>query len=192
MKRGDSLIPGLSDEILVKWEPVFENLPSGDALDQLQAMVYASMDAKWKVNDLVEIWIKPGATLGMITHREYRTTLCAFVYTVLADGELYERCCKQIYKIGEAQAPFIIPPMKVRAQGLMSQEILKVQPMTQPVGLLFHLDYNYGDSNNERRDSTHPNEECAERSIPPVQEEEQGLWGRICGLWSRWRSSSPG
>jgi hypothetical protein len=179
-------------DVVEKWKPVFDQAKNDDELGDLYAAVTASMHAKWKVSELVEIWTKHGATLGMITHREYRTTLIAFVYTILADGELYERRDNQIFAIGEAKAPFIVPPMKILMQRPIAQEILSVQPAPLPKANIFYLDYTYGEDNNESAQPTNPDAECPERSIPALQEEEQGLWGRIRGLWARWCSSSSG
>jgi len=185
------LIKEITQDVHEKWKPVLDEEIPDDSLAEIYSKVLGSMKPKWNVDDLVEIWIKSPA-IGLIISRSYRTTSMTYVYEVLADGELHERRESKVYDIGKSEQPFSFPKITNPPHQLIPQDIIKVQPMTAPKGNIFYLDYTYGDKDNEQVEPTLTAESSTERIVSAVQEEESGLWGRICGLWSRWRSGSPG
>ena len=75
------------------------------------------------------------------------TTPGAPDWKVLVDGQIKEVHAGQIFRPGTATAPmppFTMPIIKTPAR-LFINEIVKVQPMTMPSGLIFYMDYKFGE-----------------------------------------------
>ena len=72
-------------------------------------------------------------------------------WQVLVDGNLIEIRERRIFMEGCAIAPavFEFPILKRIYQQLTINDIVSVQPMSQPSGLCFYVDYTFGDNKNE-------------------------------------------
>jgi len=79
------------------------------------------------------------------------TKLPSNTWQVLVDGNLIEIRERRIFMEGYAIAPvvFELPIVKRVYQQLTISDIVSVQPMSQPSGLRFHVDYTSGDNKNE-------------------------------------------
>jgi len=60
--------------------------------------------------------------------------------------DIAEEAIAKIYLKDFDFSNIIFPIVRRVFGGLTAQELISVQPMSMPSGLMFHLDYSYGDS----------------------------------------------
>jgi hypothetical protein len=68
-------------------------------------------------------------------------------WKILVDGQVREVHAGQIFRIGTAtrpESPFTMPTMKRVWPSLIANDLISIQPMSLPSGLLFYLDYTFG------------------------------------------------
>jgi hypothetical protein len=98
-----------------------------------------------KVGDLAWIWINgndeptQGLLVDLVINDHLRQTP---VYVVLADGQNHERVRSRIWRCKEAcvkPVHFGSTPRRL-FPSLLAKEMVSVQPMSLPSGLIFYLD----------------------------------------------------
>ena len=103
-----------------------------------------------EVGGLYEVWLhhdweEPKPCVPVI---QIATDVLSPNWEVLVDGEVKEVHAGQIFRTGTATRPappITFPTMKRVWPSLIANEIVKVQPMTMPSGLIFYMDYKFGE-----------------------------------------------
>ena len=103
-----------------------------------------------EVGGLYEVWLhhdweEPKPCVPVI---QIATDALSPNWEVLVDGGVKEVHAGQIFRPGTAtrpNPPFTMPTMKRVWPSLIANEIVKVQPMSLPSGLLFYMDYKFGE-----------------------------------------------
>ena len=103
-----------------------------------------------EVGGLYEVWLhhdweEPKPCVPVI---QIASDVVSPNWEVLVDGEVKEVHAGQIFRTGTAtrpNPPFTMPTMKRVWPSLIANEIVKVQPMSLPSGLLFYMDYKFGE-----------------------------------------------
>ena len=102
------------------------------------------------VGELYEVWLhhdweEPKLCVPVI---QIATDATSPNWEVLVDEQVKEVHGSQIFKSGTAtrpNSPITMPTMKRVWPSLIANDIVSVQPMTLPSGLLFYLDYTFGE-----------------------------------------------
>ena len=103
-----------------------------------------------EVGGLYEVWLhhdweEPKPCVPVI---QIATDALSPNWEVLVDGQVKEVHAGQIFRPGTAtrpNPPFTMPIIKNTPAPLFINEIVKVQPMTMPVGSIFYMDYKFGE-----------------------------------------------
>jgi hypothetical protein len=103
-----------------------------------------------EVGGLYEVWLhhdweEPKPCVPVI---QIATDALSPNWEVLIDGGVKEIYAGKIFRTGTAtrpNPPFTMPTMKRVWPSLIANEIVKVQPMSLPSGLLFYMDYKFGE-----------------------------------------------
>ena len=103
-----------------------------------------------EVGELYEVWLhhdweEPKPCVPVI---QISSDVISPNWEVLVDGGVKEVHAGQIFRPGTAtrpNPPFTMPTMKRVWPSLIANEIVKVQPMTMPSGLIFYMDYKFGE-----------------------------------------------
>ena len=111
---------------------------------------------KFKVKDLVKTWVDDGPAFGIVIeiHRFDSGTN----YDILVNGEIHRRPANYVVKPDEECPQFLsfsgitMPNLKRVYPTLMANEMLSVQPMTMPSGLIQYIDHTYGEKDNDEND----------------------------------------
>lgn len=102
-----------------------------------------------EVGGLYEVWLhhdweEPKPCVPVI---QIATDALSPNWEVLVDGGVKKVHAGQIFRPGTAtrpNPPFTMPIIKNTPAPLFINEIVKVQPMTMPVGSIFYMDYKFG------------------------------------------------
>ena len=107
-------------------------------------------ELKILAGELYEVWLhhdweEPKPCVPVI---QIATDALSPNWEVLVDGGVKEVHAGQIFRPGTVTAPmppFTMPIIKNTPAPLFINEIVKVQPMTMPVGSIFYMDYKFGE-----------------------------------------------
>lgn len=98
----------------------------------------------FNIGQLVWVWIRgeePSTALVI-------EVLEGGYYNVLVEEQIHKLSDDYIWTKKDdcvkPPSPFLFPNIKRVYPGLIAQQLVTVQPMTVPSGLLFYLDYSYG------------------------------------------------
>ena len=102
------------------------------------------------VGELYEVWLQhdweePKPCVPVI---QIATDAISPNWEVLVDGQVKDVYAGKIFRSGTAtrpEPPFTFPTMKRVWPSLIANDIVSVQPMTAPSGLIFYMDYKFGE-----------------------------------------------